>query len=117
MSLATDFVSTLSATFSGRLYPSVAPASAGTELPYAVYQQVSGAPETFLDETGTLTNVHVQLTIMGRDKLTIDALKEAAKGVMDSASPFAAIVRNEMDLFEEPQILYAVMVEFSLWRN
>lgn len=117
MSIASDFYSTLSSTFSGRLYPSVAPASAGTDRPYATYQQISGITETVMDARTTLVNTRMQLDIFGRDKIEIDALAESAKAAMDGASAFKAIVSNHMDLFEEPQILYRVMVEWSIWQH
>ena len=115
-SLEEDFVATLSGTFGGRLYASVAPASAGTNAPYATYLQVSGVPETPMDGSApSLVNARFQLDIFGRDKLAINTLAKAAESAMNSASRFKSVCVNQMDNFEEPQILYRVMRDFSIW--
>lgn len=113
--LEEDFVSTLSSTFSGRLYCSVAPANAIE--PYATYEQISGNQEYAMDGRTTLTNARMQLDIFGRTKSAINALAASAETAMDQASAFKSITQNQMDLFEDAKLMYRVMRDFSIWRN
>jgi len=113
MSIAADLVTTLGATFSNRLYPSVAPA--GVAAPYGVYQMVSAVPQTALTGTPNLTNARFQIDLFGREKIALDALAEAVKTAMGGATLFKSICLNQLDLYEDPAQFYRISLDFSVW--
>lgn len=117
MSIEEDLVTTLGPVFSGRFYPMVAPAnvSNGTS-PYSVYQLVSGIPENTVDgATPNLTNARYQISIFGRDMLELVALVKSAKTAMLASALFKSLCVMEMDSFEDPALLYAKLIDFSIW--
>ena len=113
MSIAADLVTTLGATFSTRLYPSVAPA--GVTAPYGVYQMVSAVPQTALTGTPNLTNARFQIDLFGREKIALDTLAESVKTAMGGATLFSSICINAMDMYEDPAQFYRISLDFSVW--
>jgi Protein of unknown function (DUF3168) len=111
---AQDVVTTLGATLSNRLYPSVAPA--GVVAPYGVYQMVSGVPITHLSGQSDRTNWRLQVDLFGRDKIALDVLAENVKAAMDTATLFKSICQNQADLYEDPAQFYRIAMDFSIWR-
>lgn len=111
---AQDIVTTLSATFSGRIYPSVAPA--GVTAPYAVYQLVSAVPVNDFDGASTLTFSRFQVDIFGREKIAVDLLAENAKTAMDAASLFKSLCLIQQDIWEDPAQFYRVSLDFEISR-
>jgi Protein of unknown function (DUF3168) len=111
---AQDVVTTLGATLSNRLYPSVAPA--GVTAPYGVYAMVSGVPITHFSGQSDRTNWRCQIDIFGRDKITLDALAESVKTTMDGATLFKSVCLNQLDLYEDPAQFYRISLDFSLFR-
>ena len=113
MSIAADLVTTLGATLSNRLYPSVAPA--GVTAPYAVYSMVSGVPITHLSGQSNKTNARFQVDLFGRNKAALDTLADAVKLAMDQSALFKSVCQNQIDLYEDPAQFYRVMLDFSVW--
>lgn len=113
MSIAADLVTTLGATLSNRLYPSVAPA--GVTAPYGVYQMVSGVPLTSFDGMMPTTNARFQIDLFGREKIALDTLAESVKTAMDGATLFKSVCQNQMDLYEDPAQFYRILLDFSVW--
>lgn len=114
MSIEADLVTTLGPVFSGRFYPMVAPAN--VTPPYAVYQLVSGIPESTVDgATPNLTNARYQISMFGREMLALVNLVLDAKDAMNAALLFKSVCMNEMDEFDDPALLYGKLVDFSIW--
>ena len=111
---AQDVVTTLGATLSNKLYPSVAPA--GVVAPYAVYAMVSGVPITHLSGQSDRTNWRCQVDLFGRDKIALDALAESVKAAMDAATLFKSVCMNHLDLWEDPALYYRISLDFSIFR-
>jgi hypothetical protein len=113
MTISADLVTTLGATLSNRLYPSVAPA--GVTVPYGVYQMISSVPLTSFQGMMATANARFQVDLFGREKIALDALAESVKAAMDAASLFKSVCVNQMDLYEDPAQFYRIVLDFSVW--
>lgn len=111
--IGADLVTTLTATLSGRIYPSVAPA--GVVAPYAVYQLVAGVPVNDMAGQSNRTNSRYQVDLFGPNKAALDALADSVKAAMNAATLFKSLCVLQQDIYEDPAQFYRISMDFSLW--
>lgn len=115
MSLQSDLYMLLGATFSGRLYPVVAPY--GVLAPYATYTRPSAIEQTTLDINGGVgneINTRLQLDIWALTYLESFNKSEAVKALL-KGWPNSNTILIEQDDYEPDTKLYRVMLDLSIW--
>lgn len=115
MSLQTDLFTLLTAQFSGRVYPNVAPELAVT--PYAVYSRVSAIEQNSIDTnggTGNASNTRLQIDVYAS---SYSAAQSSAATVKASLKGWAVenTLEAEQDFYEPDTKLHRVMLDLSTW--
>ena len=115
MTVQESFYTAAQSTFSGRLYPMVAPQT--VTLPYAVYQVISQVPSNVLADTPGLFNSRLQVDIFTRLYAEAQTLKGQIRSAMSSGFGRNASEISSQDLYEEEVKLYRVSMDWSIWHN
>lgn len=115
MTIQQTFYTGLQSTFSGRLYPQVAPDT--VQLPYAVYAVVSQVPQSVLKGTPGLFQTRLQLDIFGVTYASVQTLKDAARAAAATTFGDAAVEVSSLDLYEDEVKLHRVSMDWSVWHN
>ncbi|MBK5203853.1 MAG: DUF3168 domain-containing protein [Polaromonas sp.] len=115
MSLQSDLYALLNGTFTGRLYPSVAPF--GAVAPYATYSRVSSIEQSTLDAnggTGNEANTRMQIDVWALSYSEASTKAEAVKTALKGWTT-ANIILSEQDDYEPDTLLFRVMLDLSIW--
>lgn len=110
--IQSDLFAALSATFSTRLYPSVAPQN--TARPYGVYSRISQAPATI--HAGGLRETQMQIDVYADTYGAAVNLAELAAAAIRNAS-LASVQTNAVDEYEADTKLHRVILEFTFWAS
>ena len=115
MSLQTDLFALLSATFSGRIFPLIAPEE--TAPPYAVYSRVSSQEVSTLDTNGGLGNAYTTRLQVDVYAATYAAAQASATAVKAALKGWATenTVDGEQDFYEPDTKLHRVMMNVFTW--
>lgn len=115
MSLQSSLYTLLNSTFSGQLYPSVAPF--GTVAPYATYSRVSASEQSTLDTnggTGNPTNTRLQIDVYALTYSEATTKADAIKSLLKGWS-IENVVLIEQEDYEPDTLLFRVMLDISIW--
>jgi hypothetical protein len=110
--IQTDLYSLLSATFSGRLYPLVAPDN--VTRPFAVYQRISTSEAT-IHGAGGISETRMQLDIFADTYAAALTLATTARSVIAASLSLTSIPLIEADDYEPETKLYRIFMEFTFW--
>ncbi len=109
--IQSDLFSALSSTFSGRLYPMIAPAA--VTRPFGVYSRVSDVPTTI--HAGGAHETRIQIDIYAETYAGALSLAANATTAINAAG-FSVAEINAMDEYEDDVKLYRVLLEFAFWQ-
>jgi hypothetical protein len=113
MTIETDLVAALAATFGGRFYADTAPP--GTARPFATYQQVGGRPLSFLRGQPDKHNMRLQVNVWADNRNDANTKMRAAAAIL-VAAPFNATPLGELvATYDEITTYYGAMQDWSLW--
>jgi hypothetical protein len=108
---------TLSAIFSGRVYPVLKPQHAS--LPAITYQRISGVVVGDITDGCQLQNARFQIDLWSSDYATIHgSTLQAVVDAMQSADGFKSYVLTPpLDDYEVDTEQYRVTIDFSVWER
>lgn len=112
--IKTDLATVLQTLAGGRMYPAMAPPK--PTLPYGVFLQVVGRPNTTLDaQRAGLTRHLFQIDVYDDTYLGADALHQQLQAAMGNATTFKATQISERDLYEPETKRHRILTEWSIW--
>lgn len=114
MSIESEIFDALVTTFSGRVYPDVAPHTA--VMPFCTYQNIGGTPNaTFCGDTAkenTIFQVNVWATTRNQANSLMLTISQAMTGVPMFGTAQGGIVGT----FDTTTKTYGAIRDFSFWR-
>lgn len=113
MSIETDIVAQISATFSGRVRADTAPAN--TTRPFCIYQGVGGAPVSSFCGDATQQNSVVQFWVWADTRNAANTQMRALATIL-SAAPLRGVSQGGLTAeYNEVTDTYGAMQRFSFW--
>lgn len=98
----------------GPSFPIVAPEN--TQAPYAVWQQVGGADESFLDNTRAKKHGRVQIAIWGPSPAALAPLRETIEATLRARKDMTCTPASAHVMTHEPGTgLYGLRQDWDIW--
>ncbi|WP_225783333.1 DUF3168 domain-containing protein [Xenophilus sp. Marseille-Q4582] len=98
----------------GRSYPIVAPE--GTATPYAVWQQVGGSDQSFMDNTRAKKHGRVQIAIWGPSPAALAPLRETLELTLRARTDITCTPADAHVMTHEPATgLYGLRQDWNIW--
>lgn len=114
MSIEQEIFDALDQTFSGRVYPDVAPHTA--TMPFATYQAVGGVPTTTFCGDTLKTNTRFQINVWAKTRQQSAELMRDCALALTGIPMFGTAAGGPMSTYDEDTRTYGSMQDFSFWR-
>ncbi len=117
MSVQTDFFALVTSLFTGRVYPSNAPAS--PVAPYCTYSRITAIEQATLDKnggTGNPFNTRLQIDVWALTYADAQTKAAAVKAALKGWT-VENVLLGEQDFHEPDTGLHRVMLDLSTWHQ